>query len=266
MAAEFQYLNYYTKYSCSGAFELANPHNTACFATAFGKIKGIKGSFSETYKILIYKASNRKVLTGGRSNKCFLNKQQLKNHINQLKSLMDLRIVGLSEENDHFELTVKVTGERIYHLYFLNWARYTYEYPFNVILLDAYKLRKKLITESISNLYNIAAACYNGYSYNTGHAICKGGKLYKIAELKKRLETLAKNGESQVNSIIESSSNSAKVKACPANNKYNNIEYWQSEEEYQKRERYYLNAYELLKSDTKKKKVPVKKAKKIVEK
>ena len=80
------------------------------------------------------------------------------------------------------------------------------------------------------------------------------------------METLAKNGESQVNSIIESSSNSAKVKACPANNKYNNIEYWQSEEEYQKRERYYLNAYELLKSDTKKKKVPVKKAKKIVEK
>ena len=53
MAAEFQYLNYYTKYSCSGAFELANPHNTACFATAFGKIKGIKGSFLETYKILM---------------------------------------------------------------------------------------------------------------------------------------------------------------------------------------------------------------------
>ena len=78
MAAEFQYLSYYTKYSCSGAFELANPHNTACFATAFGKIKGIKGSFSETYKILIYKASNRKVLAGGRSNKCFLNKQQLR--------------------------------------------------------------------------------------------------------------------------------------------------------------------------------------------
>lgn len=265
MAAEFQYLSYYTKYSCSGAFELANPHNTACFATAFGKIKGIKGSFSETYKILMYKASDPKILAGGRSNKCFLNKQQLKNHINQLRSLMDLRIVRLNEEKDHFELTVKVTGEKIYHLYFLNWARYTYEYPFNVILLDAYKLRKKLITESISNLYNIAAACYNGHGYNTGHAICKGGKLYRIAELKKRLETLAKNGEDRVNNVIESSSNLAKVKACPANNKYN-IKYWQSEEEYQKREQYYLNAYELLKSDTKKKKVPVKKAKKIVEK
>lgn len=266
MAAEFQYLSYYTKYSCSGAFELANPHNTVCFATAFGKIKGIKGSFLETYKILMYKASDPKILAGGRSNKCFLNKQQLKNHINQLKSLMDLRIVGLSEENDHFELTVKVTGERIYHLYFLNWARYTYEYPFNVILLDAYKLRKKLITESISNLYNVAAACYNGYSYNTGHAICKGGKLYRIAELKKRLETLAKNGEDRVNNVIESSSNLAKVKACPSEGKRSDIKYWQSEEEYQKREQYYLNAYELLKSDTKKKKVPVKKAKKIVEK
>ena len=214
----------------------------------------------------MYKASDPKILAGGRSNKCFLNKQQLKNHINQLRSLMDLRIVGLNEEKDHFELTVKVTGEKIYHLYFLNWARYTYEYPFNVILLDAYKLRKKLITESISNLYNIAAACYNGYSYNTGHAICKGGKLYKIAELKKRLETLAKNGEDRVNNVIESSSNLAKVKACPSDGKRSNIKYWQSEEEYQKREQYYLNAYELLKSDTKKKKVPVKKAKKIVEK
>lgn len=265
MAAEFNYLNYYTKYSCSGTFKLTNPH-TACFAVAFGHIREQKGSFSETYKILIYKASDPKILGGNRSNKCFLNKQQLKNHINQLKSLMDLRITKLDEKKDHFELSVKVTGEKIYHLYYLNWARYTYEYPFNVILLDAHRLRKKLITESISNLYNIAAACYSG-SYGTGHAICKGGKLYRIAELKKRLETLAKKGESWVNSVIERSPNLSKVKTIPADNKRCNVEYWQSDEEYLKREQYYLSAYELLKSEAepKKKAIPVKKAKKIVE-
>lgn len=268
MAAEFQYLNYHTEYSCSGHFKM-NKQSGVCFRDAFNKIENIREEFTETYEVYIYKGADQ--LKKSRSNACFMTEREIENHLKQLKSIMDLKKVSVKTDKENNKLmiaTVTLTGKAIYHKYMLTWLRYVYEYPYNMVLMDARKLRQKVfITESVSNLQNLIACCISEY-YGVGHGITSKGGYYSVKELKNRLKYMAGHNQKSLNLIFTSPDNCEKIKHIGGSSaRFRDLDYWQSEDEFKNRVEYYKAAYDLIHGKAKPKKaIPVKKAKKIVEK
>ena len=158
---EFCFLNYRTEYACSGDFNLAM-RVKVCFADAFHRL-GDKESVSETYVIKVYKQSTLK--EENHSNMCYFTRKQIKNHIDQLKDLFPIRssvIDVKGAEKPHFVVTMRIENlPSMCHKYALTWLRYLYEYPYNMISYDAYRLKQdpKFRFESIANLFNLVAGC-----------------------------------------------------------------------------------------------------------
>ena len=137
---EFKYLGYHTEFSCSGDINY-NMQVCACFARAFGRLN--RDDTSVHYVIKVYKGDT---MRGKGSNMCFFGERQIKNHLNQLKGLFPIKFKvrdSGDEKKPHFivELYLKnLPGT--YHKYALTWTRYLYEYPYNMILMDAYRLKE----------------------------------------------------------------------------------------------------------------------------
>lgn len=236
---EFDFNSYFTKYSCSGNFELKDNNNTACFAQVVEILKKKKRKFTETYHIRCYDASNKNVLGSWKSNKCFLNQRELLNHVKQLRSIMDIKGISVKKIDNYFLVSATISAYETSHHYFLNWVRKTYEFPFNMYLLHARRLRRKLFRESIFNLYNIVAYAYRGnnYSHDTG---C-GGTLYTVEELKKRLLT---HKVGLVNSVFP---NIGKKYLNRYLHESRDLEIWQDEKDYEIKQEKYLEIYDKFK-------------------
>lgn len=171
---EFNYLNYCTKYSVSGSFKKSMKEE-ACFRSIFDKATD-DGSY--TYTIVLY-TSNKK-LNEQKNNYCFFNKSQVKNHINQLKDLGDFKSIVI-DKKDRIEVIIKISEQcNLFHRYLVSWIRYLYEFPYNVLLLDAYRLKqeKKFRFASISNLMNVCISAYPVF-YRDLHGIIQYRALHK---------------------------------------------------------------------------------------
>lgn len=160
---DFGFLNYNTEYSCKGEF-YKDMEEEACFGFVFNRIS--KAPISEEYNIILYKGTKLSRVEH-KSNACLFNKQQIRNHLKQAHSIYPFRIHIEELEWEGYpaykvQLKLKdVPGN--FHAYLLTWLRYMYEYPYNVILLDTYKLKKDPIFRftSISNLFNLVLSCFN---------------------------------------------------------------------------------------------------------
>lgn len=239
---EFDFGSFFTKYSCSGEFELKENVNTACFAQVVNILVKKKKKFTETYTIKCYNAANKEVLNSRRSNKCFLSQRELLNHVRQLRSIMDIKNISVKEVKNYFLVSATITAYETSHHYFLNWVRKTYEFPFNMYLFHARKLRKELFKESIFNLYNIVAFAYRGcnYSHDTG---C-GGTLYTVGELKERLLNYKKG---PVNNVFPSIKDLVANPGDRALSESRNLEDWKNEDLYKISKKKYLEVYDKFK-------------------
>lgn len=160
---DFLFLSYFTEYSCTGEFSKSlSP--TVCFSNVFYEVNNLP--ISEEYIIYIYKGINF-LKDKRKSNACFLNKYELSNHLKQAQKLYNFNFSIEDSIGRHnypiFKVTLslnKVSGN--FHKYLLTWLRYTYEFPFNVLLLDAYWLKKdnKFRFQSIANIFNLITSCY----------------------------------------------------------------------------------------------------------
>lgn len=233
---EFDYLSYCTEYSATCVDH--NYHKAmkqdACFATIYKMFNNYGDDlYTVKYKVILYRGyeyTRRSRL----SNACLLSHNDLRNHIDQLKGIIPFKCRITKNNNDGkpvFKVDVTITdGTILQHKYFLAWLRYAYEYPFNVMLLDARKLRweKEFRFESGFNLFNVVAQCLDLWS--PGHSIAYGNtvKLLKKEALKKKLLHL--NEDMRLNDIFACSHTGAKM--IPRMSEMNtrlgvrDIEYW----------------------------------------
>lgn len=239
---EFRYLSYCTIYSCKGSKSIGKSER-ACFAYIFRD--NFPNKFDISYKIIIY--PNTRKCKNGKNNYCLLTKDEIRNHLRRLRSI--------------YPLHYKVTGDNLYtvyirlkdvpqtfHKYVLTWLRYTYEYPYNVILKDVCWLKKdsQFRFVSTATLFNVVARCFPSFVEGL-HSIAehKTHIPTKIKDLRKSIDNNTYLGDLYKYATIEV------INKIPRDIKDFNIydvEYWDNEEWFnQYRKKFYIDQYNKIK-------------------
>lgn len=243
-------LGFHTEYSCTGDFK-RSMKASVCFAQVFGALGNAKNP-SINYIIRIYPGL-KVAKTKSWSNACLLTRQELKNHINQLKGIISFKakIVNKKGENgDFFEVHLKLDkAPVIHHKLILTWVRYVYEFPYNVYLVEALKLRKEklFMFDSVANLFNLVGSCMG---LSGGHTIGYGQEIgfLQRRELKARI-----NEQHSLNSIYKNSYNGETIStSINYKNKkltYYDLEFWTNEELFQDRLSVYVEKYKKIKQE-----------------
>ena len=215
----------------------------ACFARAFEKLA--RKSVSATYTVKVYKEDTLRKANG--SNMCYFTRKQVKNHIDQLKDLFPIKssvIDSKDKKKPHFIVTMTLKDlPGMYHKYALTWLRYLYEYPYNVISLDAYRLKRDPVFrfESIANLFNLVAGCSKVW-VGQGHAAVGNGPVGFL----RRKELLAQlNSVRRLNSVYtELEVKRETVPEVIDKYRLNDLEYWNNDNFFEeKRKPVYMKAY-----------------------
>lgn len=162
---DFQFLDYHTEYSCKGTFE-KKMSVEACFSFVFSRTG--EENVSEEYEVILYKGTDFSRATHN-SNSCLFTKKQIRNHLRQAQGIYPFDFYITEAPNwgngyNVFKVRLKLTNvPGTFHKYLLTWLRYTYEYPYNVILYDAYKLKKDPCFRftSMSDLFNLVLSCFS---------------------------------------------------------------------------------------------------------
>lgn len=242
---EFSYLDFRTEYSCKGFFN-TELIKGICFNVAFNKLSKLTHTIDEQYEIILYRSLDYLRRTHY-SNYCILSKKQLSKHLQQARDIFqfDFKINSIKVNEIHaFKVTLILNKDcpLLFHKYILTWLRYTYEYPFNVLLLDAYKLKKepRFRYTSIVNLFNITLASFK--KDNALHSIIQPGvncrlqksqirtQLTKVARLNDLYEVLYYNRQL--------------IQRRVQNKSVEDIEYWEDANVYEQfRKPVYIKTY-----------------------
>lgn len=253
MDKNFLMLNFCTEYSSQGNTN-KNMCKDACFSTVFySERNGVKQK--NVYTVKLYKLGdflNKK----RQNNACLTDRAGVVHHLKILQSVFKFGY-RLKEEEDHFVLKMTLEGDLIYHKYLLTWVRYLYEYPFNVFLADAMKLKQVpgFKFESIINLFNLVGASSGICQHGTGiHAIGETAnfkELLTTKQIKQRLKEL-EGGNQRINNTFQYLED-GKFKTLEDNDRQLACsEYWLSEALFGERVPIYQENYKLIKSKNKK--------------
>ena len=161
---DFKYLEFYTYYSSTGDLD-KDLNREWCFSKVFDG----DDYMCNTYKIFIYRYGYKQ----GHDNNCLITKRQLIQHIEEAKKWHDFEYVITSIYNG-YELDLTLDGELMWHKVILSWIRYSYEYPFNITLYEAFKVKKLKEFKDLNmlNLFNLIGASLNCTKHGTSiHAI-----------------------------------------------------------------------------------------------
>lgn len=243
---EFRLLNYHTEYSCSGTFN-KKMDTQVCFSQAF---HNVRNNSSIQYIVRLY-PDIKFVSENHKSNMCVLNRNEIKNHLRQLTGIFpfEYRVVKTKVNNyPCYEVHIHLCDvPATFHKYVLTWIRYSYEFPYNVILKDTYMLKKDPMFRftSISNLFNVVSNCYP-YGVGEGHSIFESHIHIplKKAELRDRIKEV-----DRLNYIYQELKgiNKMKLPAKIKNFSSTDIEYW-SPEFFEMRKNIYINMYNQIKA------------------
>lgn len=244
---DFQFLYYHTEYSCKGAFE-KEMDAEACFSFVFGQTG--KENISEEYEVILYKgtAFSRE---HHNSNSCLFTKKQIRNHLKQAQGIypFDFHITeaakwrgGYSVFKIHLKLT-NVPGT--FHKYLLTWLRYMYEYPYNVILYDAYKLKRDPCFRftSMSDLFNLVLSCFNENPRDI-HQIARNqvSKTMLKRDIREKLQNIQ-----ILNNVYVKLKNKVKINQIPNGDgdlTTTDFEFWESDDIFERRRKpVYMNVY-----------------------
>ena len=244
---DFQFLDYHTEYSCKGTLE-KEMDVEACFSFVFNQID--EGNVSEEYEVILYKGTNFS-REKHNSNSCLFTKKQIRNHLKQAQGIypFDFHITeaakwrgGYSVFKIHLKLT-NVPGT--FHKYLLTWLRYMYEYPYNVILYDAYKLKKDPCFRftSMSDLFNLVLSCFNE-NPAVIHQIARNqvSKTMLKRDIREKLQNIQ-----ILNDVYVKLKNKVKINQIPngdGNLTTTDFEFWESDDIFERRRKpVYMNVY-----------------------
>lgn len=228
---DFQFLDYHTEYSCKGDFE-KQMKKEYCFSFVFNRTD--KDSVSEEYIIILYKGMGF-CKDKHRSNACLFTKQQIRNHLKQAQGIYPFRyrVTEISNwKGNGTVFRVRLTLKDVpgtFHKYILTWLRYMYEYPYNVLLCDAYKLKKEkcFYSSSISNLFNLILGSYCN-NPRIIHQIAKNEISKKMS--KKELQVKLQNVYALNDIYIGLKKKKSMIPKEALGTTISDIEYWENNE------------------------------------
>lgn len=244
---DFQFLYYYTEYSCKGAFE-KGMNARACFSFVFNHTS--EQNISEEYEVILYKGTDFS-REKHNSNSCLFTKKQIRNHLRQAQGIypFDFRITEVTDwEGGYnvFKVHLKLTNvPGTFHKYLLTWLRYMYEYPYNVILYDAYKLKKDPCFRftSMSDLFNLVLVCFNEHTSDIHQiARCQVNKTMLKRDIREKLKNIK-----VLNNIYDRLKNKVINDEIPNEDgglTTSDFEFWESDDIFERRRKpVYMNAY-----------------------
>ena len=172
----FEYLSYNTIYQASGdlVFKNKNLNGEACFSYIFRNI-GYRVKQHVVYNIYI-STDPEYIEEYHYSNFCILTEEQIRFHISYLRfiSSFKYRITKKFIDNHSgFKIELDLNAIGVVHKMFLTWIRYLYEYPYNLVLYDSFKLREEKKFIEKSNYLNIVNFVTTFYSNDWIHQIPK---------------------------------------------------------------------------------------------
>lgn len=136
---DFRYLSYYTAYSVSGTINKRFGVE-ACFAYVFNH----RGFMNNKYVIRIYEGLAQAKKSN--NNSCLIPINLIHHHIKIIRRFwpfyysIDTKMD--KELHTYYELTLKLSAKDVIHKIILTWIRYLYEWPYNLYLVDLYRIKK----------------------------------------------------------------------------------------------------------------------------
>lgn len=237
---EFSFLDYWTEYSCEGSIS-KDMKREWCFSKVFNEVQD---KSNVKYQVVLYKGTDYSKEKHA-SNACLFTKKEIRKHLKILKSIYPLTysVTDYDKRDNYERIVVELSIKEVpatFHKYALTWLRYTYEYPYNVLLKDAYSLKKDPVFrfESIANLFNLAIGCFcdNPSDIHQIPTNCVSKRM-KVSEVRERIREV-----NRLNSIYARLK--AKVKQVPTKiNGFSvtDVEYWN--EGFDQRKPIYMDVY-----------------------
>lgn len=244
----FNRLNYTTIHKSSGDLGEFPLTESACFSRLFRPIRNTrKVLISQDYSIYVDLTSTLNL--GYHNNFCILGINTIKRYLRALQLVVPFKWKLTLHDTD-FEgrdlLRVDLAlsrATRIQHLFLLTSVRYIYEYPFNVILSDAYKLKdmSKYKFDSIVNLYQLCAISFPG-NYNLGHSLSIPTRYSLNKELGEELENRKRT--KLMDLMFIKNSRGLKFNKFNKSEEIYDLGYWRDPEEFEIRLETYNKNYE----------------------
>lgn len=230
----FQFLDYYTEYSSEGGIKKRLAAE-ACFSKIFCHADATQ---CNTYKIILYNDSTQ--IDNHHNNFCPFTKRQILHHLKLLQSIVEFEYQVSKRKNTYIiEVTINKKCN-MYHRYLVTWIRYLYEWPFNMYLLDTYRLSKICKGYTIENLFNtVNAVGYQRTKHRDIHQVTQG-EVQRLSKssLKEKLHQV-----DRLNSIYKTLNERSKfiLPASISSHNYNKLEYWNEDNFNNIRKQLYLN-------------------------
>jgi len=257
MAKEFTYRSYSTTYryakTCTPTkkTEYYTHEKSACFSSFFNDCGGERTIIVEMHSGLDY------LLKEHQDNACLFTKNMIESHIKEAQKLFDFnfsvsRKKKLKDNYWGYEVSLTINGLKIEEKYLVTWVRYLYEFPFNVVTREAYKLKEldEFKDVTIENLILVILNCHIvGDGWERGiHSVPRpgNGKLYTTEELKNKIKELGKKNEGgwrELNSIYLDTS----LKNCVDFHKKHTctgLDYWDNSDLFEERKNVYKKVLE----------------------
>lgn len=233
--------SYFTNYISNG-----NEHiNSVCFSVAF---KSEEFKPESNYKILICKSP-----VGTKNHTLLFNEEEINVHLSQLKKVIptleySIKSINAFNLGDCFEISLDLKDEyKLAHKYALTWVRYLYEYPYNLILKEVYRLKNSINPfkrQNISNLYMLVSTAFPEIP-SSGHSVNHSGYFIPLKTLRKRLTT-----NKYLNDLYDPVNYEDYEKfdlKLSRKLPYRDTEYWENEENFNNRISHYKKVLQFLK-------------------
>lgn len=248
MKYNFTMLNFCTEYSSLGTINRKMKRG-ACFGTVF---QNPKHTHLNTYIIKLHKLGTT-LSRDKYNNACLADKCGIRNHLRIVKSIFKFNY-RIKETDNFFYIKVKLCGNIIYHKYLLTWIRYLYEYPFNIFLMEAHKLKQlpKYKFESIINLFNLVGATSHIDDWGCSiHAIGNIRLFKELLTIEEIKEALKRERNGYINSIFPGLEDGNLCTLKEDFDTLHSLDYWESEEKFKARIGIYNKNYNILKNKKK---------------
>lgn len=171
MIRNYNYFGYRPQYSC----EIYQDNvlvkiisylsgSEPCFREVFRYFYGMSG----TYKG-IYKLQCNKRFRSGSGNYCSLNKTHIMKIMRYMRNSLDVNI-KLTDTPDKYIFDMEIIGKPIKHKWILTFCRVFYEWPYNEMAVDVFRIREAktlggidITHKSFLELYNLTISAHKYY-------------------------------------------------------------------------------------------------------
>lgn len=150
------------------------------------------------------------------------------------------------EKHDCYVISLDINDKKIIHKFVLTWVRYLYEFPYNIILKEAYRLQnydKPFNKYSIFNLFMLCSTAFPEMP-GTGHSFNHSGYFLSNKTIKERLG-MCKNLNDIYTPVSYEAYDTYKLKFS-RKIPYHDTDYWDDRDNFIKRIPHYKKVLDFL--------------------